>query len=109
MTRTVIAAAAVVAVFAAGQLHAQDTAERERGRAVFEVWCAACHVAGKPGSIALAVRYQGTRPASLEDRTDLMPELTKFFVRNGISIMPPFRKTEIDDEELEALAAYLAP
>ena len=44
----------------------------------------------------------------LESRTDLTPELTKFFVRNGINVMPPFRKTEITDAELNALAAYLA-
>ena len=27
----------------------------------------------------------------------------------GVSIMPPFRKTEISDDDLTALAAYLAP
>jgi len=30
-------------------------------------------------------------------------------VRTGVSVMPPFRKTEISDADLEALAAYLAP
>jgi hypothetical protein len=57
----------------------------------------------------LRVLYQGSRSEHLEERTDLHPELTRFFVRNGVSIMPPFRKTEITDEELEALAAYLSP
>jgi mono/diheme cytochrome c family protein len=38
-----------------------------------------------------------------------VPELTRAFVRNGVSVMPPFRKTEITDAELAALAAYLAP
>jgi hypothetical protein len=28
-------------------------------------------------------------------------------VRQGVSFMPQFRKTEISDEELTALAAYL--
>ena len=49
------------------------------------------------------------KPAALEERTDLAPEVTKVFVRSGISIMAPFRKTEITDADLEALAAYLAP
>jgi (+)-pinoresinol hydroxylase len=38
-----------------------------------------------------------------------VPEITRTFVRNGVTIMPFFRKTEISDEELDALAAYLAP
>jgi mono/diheme cytochrome c family protein len=29
-------------------------------------------------------------------------------VRRGVSVMPPFRKTEISDEDLNALAAYLS-
>ena len=45
----------------------------------------------------------------LEERTDLVPEITRTFVRNGVSVMPFFRKTEITDAELAALAAYLAP
>ncbi|MFV0643403.1 MAG: hypothetical protein ACK5NN_02720 [Sphingomonadaceae bacterium] len=30
------------------------------------------------------------------------------FVRSGISIMPPFRKTEINDAELAAQGKYLS-
>ena len=30
------------------------------------------------------------------------------FVRRGTWSMPPFRKTEITDDEIEAVAAYLA-
>jgi len=29
------------------------------------------------------------------------------YVRNGITVMPTFRKTEISDAELDAIAAYL--
>jgi mono/diheme cytochrome c family protein len=29
--------------------------------------------------------------------------------RSGVSVMPPFRKTEIRDADLAAVAAYLAP
>jgi len=31
-----------------------------------------------------------------------------YVVRNGLSIMPFFRPTEIDDEQLAALGAYLS-
>jgi mono/diheme cytochrome c family protein len=83
----------------------------ERGRAVFKEWCAACHSPGarQPGTQALDALYKGKKPGALEQRTDLVPKLTEAFVRKGVSVMAPFRKTEISDEDLAALAAYLAP
>jgi len=81
-----------------------------RGKAVFDYWCQACHGRGadKPGTVALQVKYKGQLPAPLEERHDLGPDLVKSAVRRGISIMPFFRKTEISDADLDALAAYLA-
>jgi mono/diheme cytochrome c family protein len=80
------------------------------GKAVFEKWCTPCHGdgPGKPGTAALQALYKGQKPALLERRTDLTPDVTKTFVRNGVSVMPFFRKTEIGDADLDALAAYLA-
>ena len=91
-----------------GGAQAQDTG---RGSAVFQNWCAPCHAPGPrhPGTQALESLYKGAKPAPLEQRTDLVPELTRSFVRTGVSVMPPFRKTEISDADLDALAAYLAP
>jgi len=82
----------------------------EEGKQVYQYWCWSCHGegVGKPGTQALAAKYKGTKPAILDQRTDLTPALTKVFVRKGVSIMPPFRKTEITDAQLDALAAYLA-
>ena len=82
-----------------------------RGNEVFQNWCAPCHAPGArhPGTQALEALYKGAKPAALEQRADLLPELTRAFVRTGVSVMPPFRKTEISDADLEALAAYLAP
>lgn len=81
------------------------------GKAIYDRWCAACHDGGKghPGTAALAYKYKDdpSIPPELERRTDLSPELVKVFVRNGISIMPSFRKTEINDGELGQLADYL--
>jgi mono/diheme cytochrome c family protein len=90
---------------------AQDNPALARGQEVFERWCAACHAPGAryPGTQALEALYKGAKPAALEQRTDLVPELTRAFVRTGVSVMPPFRKTEISDNDLAALAAYLAP
>jgi mono/diheme cytochrome c family protein len=82
----------------------------ERGAAVFNNWCSACHSRGPqnaPGTTSLQFKYQGKVPAALEDRTDLTADLVKFFVRNGVATMPQFRKTEVGDADLDALAAYL--
>ncbi len=61
-----------------------------------------------PGTVALDVKYKGSKPGLLSERTDLIPPVTKTFVRKGVSVMPFFRKTEIGDADLDALAAYLA-
>jgi mono/diheme cytochrome c family protein len=109
MTRRWLKLAAACAALAGGA-HAQDT-PATRGAEVFEYWCAPCHAPGPrhPGTQALEALYKGAKPAALEQRTDLVPELTRSFVRTGVSVMPPFRKTEISDADLEALATYLAP
>ena len=83
----------------------------ERGAAVFNNWCSACHSRGTqnaPGTASLQNKYQGSVPAALEDRRDLTPDLVKFFVRNGVAMMAPLRKTEVSDADLDALAAYLS-
>jgi mono/diheme cytochrome c family protein len=94
---------------------AQDQAKIEHGKQVYQYWCATCHGPGigangvqhLPGTNALLAKYKGEKPALLEERTDLTPELVKFFVRNGVSIMPQFRKVEVSDPDLDAIAAYL--
>ena len=110
--RHVISIAAIVAAWlTGGAALAQDSALVQRGNDVFQDWCAPCHAPGPrhPGTQALDTLYKGAKPGALEERTDLTREITATFVRTGVSVMPPFRKTEISDEDLAALAAYLAP
>ena len=80
-----------------------------RGYVEYEKFCSACHGegVGRPGTLALQAKYKGALPALLEKRTDLTPQLIKMYVRNGITVMPTFRKTEISDADLDAIAAYL--
>lgn len=80
------------------------------GRAVYTKWCAPCHDPGimHPGTNALTVKYQGIKPGVLLEWKDLRPETVRQVVRHGISVMPQFRKTEISDAELEALAKFLS-
>lgn len=110
--RNLLFAFTVVSVTVGSPLAAQEADDlAERGNVVFQHWCAPCHAPGPrhPGTSALEVLYKGVKPAPLEERTDLFPALTRLFVRTGVSIMPPFRKTEISDADLDALAEYLAP
>ena len=88
----------------------QDHTTLDTGQGVFKYWCWNCHGEGpgKPGTDALQTRYQGDPPAVLEQREDLDPDVVRYFVRNGTSIMPFFRKTQISDAQLDLLANYLA-
>ncbi len=79
------------------------------GYVQYQDYCSMCHGEGpgRPGTMALQAKYKGAEPALLADRTDLTPQLIKMYVRNGLSIMPIFRKTEISDADLDAIVAYL--
>jgi (+)-pinoresinol hydroxylase len=85
------------------------TTKLAQGQKVFTYWCATCHSTGPgmPGTAALQAKYNGNPPALLLQRTDLTPTLIAFYVRNGVSVMAQFRKTEISDADLDALAAYI--
>ena len=115
MRHHLFAALAGLAVFAlAGAAQAQDLVAV--GKAKFAYTCAPCHAAGPgddgkpllPGTQQLQWKYKGEKPALLEQRTDLPPEILKTFVRRGAWSMPAFRKTEVTDAEITAIAAYLA-
>jgi mono/diheme cytochrome c family protein len=87
-----------------------DGAGKPRGYVEYEKYCSACHAAGpeaRPGYTALQARYKGALPAALPDRKDLAADYVEYVVRNGLSIMPRARKTEISEAELDAIAAYL--
>lgn len=97
----------------AGALHVQagePARPVESGAQVYARWCVHCHDAGRgnPGTESLQVKYRGSVPAVLLERTDLTAEAVAVFVRQGILSMPPFRKTEITDAELKVLADYVA-
>ena len=100
--------ALMLLAFLAAPAFSQDDAAR-KGQQVYQKWCSPCHAPGAnmPGTAALEFHYKGSKPAVLEERTDLTPAMVKGFVRNGVYVMPRFRKTEISDAELDAVAAYL--
>ncbi len=99
----------ILAMAAASPAFAADPTTLQHGQEVFARWCAPCHAAGPghPGTQALAAKYNGSVPAELERRTDLVPAVVTAMVRHGVSIMPIFRKTEVSDDDLAAIEAYL--
>jgi mono/diheme cytochrome c family protein len=86
------------------------TAAADSGKAEFERACAICHGAGpdRPGTNSLQIKYDGRVPALLEQRTDLTADVVRFYIRNGVAMMPRFRKTELTDAQVEAIARYLS-
>jgi mono/diheme cytochrome c family protein len=112
----VISAAGLFALVSAAAGDADAERSVAAGKVVYERVCAPCHGRGAgtdgaamlPGSAALAAKYQGKLSPFLEDRSDLNADALKVFVRRGVGAMPMFRKTEISDSEIEAVAAYLS-
>lgn len=108
--------AVALLVVAAPLVAAQDAGGAPSGKALFIRHCAACHGADRsdqghamlPGTDALRIKYKGQLPALLEQRTDLTPQVIRTFVRRGTWSMPPFRKTEISDAEIDAVSAWIA-
>jgi len=97
--------------FAGGSAQADESSDAHAaGRAVYTKWCAPCHDPGviHPGTNALTVKYHGVKPGVLLEWKDLPADTVKYLVRHGISVMPHFRKTEISDADLDALAKFLA-
>jgi mono/diheme cytochrome c family protein len=107
---------ACATVSSAQVVAAPDTGTVARGKEHFTRHCAACHGADRgdfgramlPGTDALRIKYQGALPALLTQRTDLTPAVIKAFVRTGTWSMPPFRKTEISDAQIDEISAYIA-
>ena len=114
--KTFMAAVAVAIAFAAsGAAFAADAAQLALGKEKFDYWCDTCHAADAreggrflPGTASLNAKYNGSRPGALVDRTDLLPPYVELVIRKGMEGMPFFRKTEISDAEMKAIAAYLS-
>jgi len=79
------------------------------GKALFDEFCAECHAPGHghPGTQRLGWS-RGEANAVLEKRKDLSAGYVRAIVRRGLFEMPPFRPSEITDQELAQLSAYLA-
>jgi (+)-pinoresinol hydroxylase len=110
MTRLLLGGALIAFASIAQSAEPATKPATPSGQAVYEHWCAPCHAPGPghPGTQSLQLKYGGKTPAVLLERTDLTPQAVSVFVRQGILLMAPFRKTEISDAELAALSAFVA-
>jgi mono/diheme cytochrome c family protein len=85
----------------------QDRSSESPAEALFVEKCAMCHRQMGMGTVILARRMEREQ-AMLENRTDLTAELVESVVRQGVGNMPRISRGEVSDEELDAIAQYLA-
>jgi len=77
------------------------------GELLYARKCGICHAEGGTGTIMLGWRL-GREQAVLAKRTDVAAEYVKAVVRSGLNSMPAITRVEVTDEELSAIADYLA-
>jgi mono/diheme cytochrome c family protein len=85
-----------------------STSNARAGRVTYELHCAGCHAAGLGHAATMKLKLARAEGMSvLVQRTDLTSAYISYIVRDGLLEMPPFRPTDINDEELENLAQYM--
>jgi len=77
------------------------------GEALFKAKCGYCHLAGGTGTMMLERRL-GKDKALLGERSDLPADYVKAVARGGINSMPTITRVEVNDEELDLIAAFIA-
>lgn len=114
MNRCLIPGLVGLAIVAAAPAFGADApGDVARGKAAFEHTCAMCHGRDiRPdhmlaGTASLQAKYRGAEPALLEERTDLAASYVMFIIRHGDEAMPFFRPTEVTNQQLHDIAAYL--
>ncbi|WP_120077585.1 c-type cytochrome [Aurantiacibacter odishensis] len=75
------------------------------GEALYVEYCAMCHTANGMGTGLLARRVD---TPILEERDNLAAAYVMVAARNGIGNMPAVPRGELSDEDLQAIADYLA-
>jgi mono/diheme cytochrome c family protein len=82
------------------------TPEQAHGHELFAASCAYCHGA-RGFATALLEKHLGAGKGLLEARTDLTATYVHHVVRHGTGSMPWYRRAELSDADLGAVAAYL--
>lgn len=112
MIRTIMFSASLLAASITGgvalqaQVAAAAASPLESGKALFVNQCGGCHLERGFGTRVLSRRVAAGE-AMLEARKDLNALYVTTVVRHGIGSMPQFRKAELSDAKLAAIATYL--
>lgn len=85
----------------------QALADEPPPEVLFARRCGVCHNAGGVGAQTLARRL-GPERAVLAQRADLTVSFVTVVVRHGLLNMPRLTRVEVTDEELAAIATWLA-
>ena len=75
------------------------------GEALYVEHCASCHA---PNGMGTGLLGRQVQPALLEARDNLPAAYVVVAVRQGIGNMPAIPRGEVSDDELKAIAEYLA-
>jgi mono/diheme cytochrome c family protein len=99
-----------VSLFSWNTAALSDGTKIVEGEQIFQRLCGeTCHgtdIYTGDATKTLEQKYKGSQPAALQERTNLTPEFIEIYVR-GLEGMAPYRPTEIDDNQFQALVAYL--
>ena len=82
------------------------SAQEQQGKLLYGRTCIYCHGPGLWATNRIAKRLDKDH-ALLENRTDLSADGIRAVIRSGVGSMPPLRKTELSDADVDAIAAYL--
>ena len=96
----------VLAAALAAAASGQEPASEAEPDALFRTQCGGCHLENGFGTRVLARRTSADQ-AMLERRDQLPAELVRLAVRRGVGSMPPIRRTELSDRDLDRIAHYL--
>lgn len=103
-------AALALIMFAATLAGAAETvplsAKQQEGKALYEATCIYCHNARGFATERLRTRLPEDRSV-LTERTDLDPAYIRTIVRNGLASMPAYTPTDLNEAQIQAIAAYL--
>lgn len=103
-----VALAALAPLCGTRAAEAEENTGVERGRRVYQNYCAYCHEpgAGHPGTQLLQLK-RGASAALVRGRRELPAEYIRVVVRNGLIEMPPIRPSEVSDADINALVEFL--